>query len=154
MCKSNGNIKILNKLESESIRQKYIQTFVDTNKKYYIERIKEKQFFTDGFCYTGYLWDCFKRFELKSESDCETFLSKQKNLYIFWDIHSSENILIPNYWKYPKESVLFLPCWNRDMYYDTLPEDIYFFDDSFSWSIAYTHEDDLDGKRFCYFARV
>lgn len=58
----------------------------------------------------------------------------------FWDIHSCERILIPDYWKFPKKSCLELNfndlCSNRKF----LPEDIYIFDRSFKWTIVFTHE--------------
>ena len=35
---------------------------------------------------------------------------------------------------------------------NTLPEDIYVFDESFLWSIVFTHETGTDGKKWCIFA--
>lgn len=144
---------VLNGLIAQSLRQKYIQTFIQTGLDYFSKYIQKTEQFKDGWCYTGYLWDCFDNFFLKSMDECEDFLSTKRNLYVFWDIHSSERILIPNYWKYPKDSILALDSWNYDRYHDTLPEDIYFFDDSLTWSIAYTHEETDNGDRFCYFAK-
>ena len=33
-----------------------------------------------------------------------------------------------------------------------VPEDIYVFDESFLWSIVFTHETGTDGKKWCIFA--
>ena len=53
-------MKILDAVKSDKLRSKYIQNFVDTTKKYYIELIENKTEFSDGLCYIGYLWDCLK----------------------------------------------------------------------------------------------
>ena len=63
-------------------------------------------------------------------------------------INSNEKILIPDYWKYPKNRILHCEKWSADFKID-LPEDIYVFDDTFSWSIVYTHEEMKPGKRYC-----
>ena len=67
-----------------------------------------------------------------------------------WDIHSAERIFIPNYWKYPKECILYVEMWSEDMYKE-LPEDIYIFDDTFTWSAIYTHEIDLNDAPYCLY---
>lgn len=68
-----------------------------------------------------------------------------------WDVHSCDRILIPNYWKYPKSSVLHVDCWDDKILY-TLPEDIYLFDDSLNWTYILTHETNATGSRYCVFA--
>ena len=60
-------------------------------------------------------------------------------------------ILIPDYWKYPKESVLKMTSQEFMRNRDSLPDDIYVMDDTFEWSIAFTHEEDAQQKRFCLF---
>lgn len=45
---------------ADDYRNKFVETFVDCKSAYYQERIQVLQKFTDGDCYTGYLWDCLK----------------------------------------------------------------------------------------------
>ena len=133
---------------SNNIRQKYIQAFINTNSHYFIDTIKKVENFKDGLCYTGYLWDCLKSCTVISEKKAEDILEEKKDIYVMWDIHSCEKIFIPNYWKYPKMSVLLVDRWTKKIN-EELPEDIYFFDDSFSWSIIFTHETNAKGRRYC-----
>lgn len=69
-----------------------------------------------------------------------------------WDIHSCDKILIPNYWKFPKTQVLYTDGW-KEIFKNDLPEDIYVFDETFCWSVVYTHETDEDDKRYCLLVR-
>lgn len=144
-------VTILTGLIADEIRASYVQAFINLDSEYYINNIKKLNSFSDGLCYTGYLWDCFKFFQIKAESFCKTFLDSKRNLYVLWDIHSKDRIFIKDYWKFPKSAVLLLNSWEEEKYI-ALPEDIYIFDETFSWSIAFTHEDDQNGQRFCYFA--
>lgn len=144
---------VFDEAASDVIRQRYIETFVNTDSDYYNQRIKDRRPFSDGLCYTGYLWDCFKKPEVLSEPACFSFLKQKKNIYIMWDIHSAEQIFIPNYWKYPKSAVLLTDCWIDELGKE-LPEDLYLFDSSFTWSIALTHETDLKEKRYCVFSEA
>lgn len=116
-------MNVLDNLKSDELRAEYILNFVDTAKDYFVELIEQKTEFSDGLCYTGYLWDCLKNSQVISYIDTIRILQGKKNLYIMWDIHSCERILIPNYWKYPKESVLSTNEWS-DSLKSNLPEDI------------------------------
>lgn len=59
---------ILDSHKSEEIRTLYIQNFVDIDSSYYIHGIQNKEWFSDGLCYTGYLWDCLINPKVISES--------------------------------------------------------------------------------------
>ncbi len=143
-------MNILDATKSDELRSEYIQSFVDTTKDYYLELIKHKTEFSDGLCYIGYLWDCLKNPQVISETEVSRILQDKKNIYIMWDIHSYERICIPNYWKYSKTSVLTTNTWSDALKSD-LPEDIYLFDDTFSWSVIFTHETDEQNNNFCLF---
>lgn len=142
----------LNSKRSDEIRRKYIQSFVNTDSSYYIEKIDKLTEFCDGLCYVGYLWDCFIKPQVVSESEILQILKEKRNIYIMWDIHTCERIFIPNYWKYPKTSILIVEEWSSEIQKD-LPEDIYLFDDSFTWSAIYTHETDVNETRYCIYIR-
>ena len=49
---------VLDSKKSDALRCNYIKNFVDTVSTYYKENIESKTMFSDGLCYTGYLWDC------------------------------------------------------------------------------------------------
>lgn len=141
---------VLDTLQSDELRYKYIQNFVDLTSNYYIENIQRKAKFSDGLCYIGYLWDCLINPQIISENEATQVLQKKRKIFIMWDIHSCERILIPHYWKYPKSRILYTNKW-LDALRANLPEDLYLFDDTFSWSVIYTHETDMKGNRYCIY---
>ena len=112
----------------------------------------KKELYNDGLFYSGYLWDCLKHVETKSDFFCKEFLSAKDRLYLFWDLHSSERV---PFWEgrniFPLESVLRFDFAEYAALKGKLPEDVYIFDDSFLWSIVFTHESDSKGRAFNYF---
>lgn len=141
---------ILDSIKSNTLRHKYIKEFVDTSLTYYKKNIERKIMFCDGLCYIGYLWDCLINPSIISEQKADQLLQEKRDFYIMWDIHSCERILIPDYWKFPKTRILCADAWLETLKND-LPEDIYIFDDTFSWSIIYTHETNAKKSRYCLF---
>lgn len=73
---------------------------------------------------------------------------KLNSVYVFWDIHSCERIFIKDYWKFDKDPVLKLDIKMLLKGEKYLPEDIYIFDKSFTWTFIKTHED-IERKRYC-----
>ncbi len=146
-------MNVLDAARSDKLRYKYIQNFVDTAKDYYIKNIEHKTLFCDGLYYIGYLWDCLKKPKAVSAAEATRILLEKQNIYIMWDIHSCERIFIPNYWKHPKTSVLSVNSWS-DSLKSNLPEDIYLFDDTFRWSIIFTHETDGENNPFCLYVEI
>lgn len=138
--------------KAEAYRTQYIDKFVNKESSYYRERIQELIECSDGLCYWGYLWDCFNSLQLVSEDECSQYLNKFEHFFIMWDINSKDYIYTPNYWKYPKEAVLKVSREDYEKIKDTLPEDIYIFDESFTWSIVLTHETGYDDERYCCFS--
>ena len=141
---------ILDSKKSDVLRGNYIRNFVDTDSTYYKENIEQKTMFSDGLCYTGYLWDCLLKPSIILENKAEQILQEKRKIFIMWDIHSCDRILVPDYWKFPKTKVLYADAW-AETFKDDLPEDIYVFDGTFSWSVIYTHETDLKNNRYCLF---
>lgn len=64
-------------------RNKFVETFVDCKSAYYQERIQVLQKFTDGDCYTGYLWDCLKSPIVDSEEKAWILLIKERKVWAF-----------------------------------------------------------------------
>ena len=146
-------MEILNQQKAEEFRRKYISLFVNTESEHYNQYIAKLRMFKDGLRYTGYLWDCFINPTLVSAAYCDNYLKRKGEIYIFWDIHSCERIPIPDYWKYPIDCLM---CMTYDEYQEhkhVLPEDVYIFDETFSWTIAYTHED-IEGEQYCLFVET
>lgn len=144
-------MNLLQSMHASVLREKFIQSFIDQTSAYYIERISNPEFSLEESSYYGYLWECYANCEIKVEQECIQLLQEKKQFYVLWDIHpdvSRES----DYWKYPKNSVLSLNVQEYLEICNALPEDIYFFDDSFSWSIALTHETDLGNERWCLLA--
>ena len=141
---------ILDSKKSDALRCNYIKNFVDTASTYYKENIEQKTMFSDGLCYTGYLWDCLLNLSIISESKADQLLKDKQKIFIMWDIHSCDRILIPDYWKFPKTRILGADNW-LETFKDDLPEDVYVFDDTFSWSVIFTHETDVKENRYCLY---
>lgn len=139
-------MNILNFTESSFLREKFINSFINKESNYYKSNILNEEMFSDGMCYRGYLWDCLHHCKNISLRESLTFLETKKNIYIMWDIHSKDRIFIPNYWKYPKHSILLIESWS-ECFLEDLPEDIYLFDETFSWCVIYTHEEIEDNIR-------
>lgn len=139
---------ILDSTKSEALRCEFIKAFVDTTSHYYQKNIERKTMFSDGLCYTGYLWDTLLNKIIISEQEADQFLKEKQSIFAMWDIHSCERILIPNYWKFPKTSILFAEAWSESFKRD-LPEDVYIFDNTLNWCIIYTHETDDRDNRYC-----
>ena len=134
-----NRVKMLEPVIAKEYRKKYINTFIDTNCEYY-NKISQLKLFSDGWCYTGYLWDCLKTPQQINWAKIMSYQKYLKDVLVFWDIHSCDRILIDDYWRFPKNACLELNfndlCNNKEF----LPEDIYIFDRSFKWTLAFTHE--------------
>lgn len=140
-------ISIIDGKKADTLRGFLIERFIDTQKdhfKKYIENLKE---YSDGLCYTGYLWDCLKSSDQIEFNDIKALLNL-KEVYVLWDIHTEERIFIENYWRFKKKDVLKLDFQVLIENLNYLPEDIYIFDESFKWLLVLTHEFE-NGKRWC-----
>ncbi len=141
--------------KAEFLRQMYISSFVMTESAYYGNNIATLHHDEDGPFYTGYLWDTLKRSERISFLNAKNHLEAYaEDIYILWDLHSKTRICIPEYWKYPKYSVLRMHIRDFEALLTTLPEDIYIFDDTLSWSVILTHEEVKSEKRLCFLCRA
>lgn len=135
--------------KAKDLRRMYIDKYINKEDDYYKERISNLIRCSDGLCYRGYLWDCLKSMQLISETEGEQLIKSVENILIMWDINSKDYIFIPDYWKYPKEAILSLPVEEYGQYKSELPEDIYIFDETFTWSVILTHETTYEDERYC-----
>lgn len=142
-------VRVITGKAAATLRENYINTFIDRSLTYYREYIQQLKKYKDGECYFGYLWDCLRNASTITET--QAFEKLQTNiapLYVMWDIHSCEKIFIPNYWKYPKSSVIQVSTDELGKYLNTFPEDIYIFTPEYSWTISLTHEY-IGQDRYC-----
>ena len=141
-------ISIIEKSQALAIREKYITSFIDLHSEYYKNKINKLVKCSDGYCYLGYLWDCLKNKAIFNIHDLENLPNFFTTIYIMWDIHSIDKIPQKNYWKYGKNNILKIKFKDFKSVLNTLPEDIYIFDDSFAKSIVLTHEY-IGDERYC-----
>lgn len=131
-----------------TLRNKYIDRFIDTDSDHYKKFISTVSEYSDGMCYTGYLWDCLINPIVINLDEVISYREKLKQVLIFWDIHSKEKIWVDDYWKFGKDSVLQLDYGDILDNLEYFPEDIYIFDESMEWTLVLTHEDN-NGVRVC-----
>ena len=131
---------VLERSQADALRSCFIEKFVDTKSTHYKETIECPREFKDGLLYTGYLWDCARKFDLISIGEFKSEVQNIDQIFVMWDLHSCERILIENYWIYEKCDVLTLTGKTLIAGMGFLPEDIYVFDVGFRHVFALTHE--------------
>lgn len=144
-----SHIRILGKEEAAKYRDIYIKKFIDpyTHAKSYQERIEKLCEFSDGLCYEGYLWDFLKSETYIGDTQIENYRKFLKQVFVFWDNNSRDRIFIKNYWKFGKKDMIELDYNLLLDHLEFFPEDIYITNETLRWTIVFTHEDDLLGKR-------
>ena len=130
------------------IRDKYCSAFCKIECDRYKEAIVKRHEYSDGLCYNGYLWDYLCTPVQVEEHTLISKIQELKDIYVLWDIHSAERIFIEDYWKFGKDAVLLLDGNTLIEMLHILPEDIYIFDSSYTWTMILTHEY-IEDKRYC-----
>ncbi len=133
---------------AECLRKQFICTFIDTESDYYRKYIETVKDCSDGWCYSGYLWDCFIAPIVIRPDDVINHRDRLRKVFAFWDIHSRDKIWVDDFWKFGKDTILRLDFDDLLDNPDYLPEDIYIFDESMQWTLALTHEY-TNGTRYC-----
>ena len=142
------NVSVIKEDEMRRIREMYCSSFFNTSSTDYKTAIERMQNYSDGFCYTGYLWDYLST-PIQIELDyLFAKVRNYKDIYVLWDIHSCERIFIEEYWKFGKEDVLLLDGNTLVEALHLLPDGIYIFDSSYKWTAILTHEY-LENRRYC-----
>lgn len=135
--------------EGGRARDAFIDSFVDRAHPRFGERIATPQKFNDGDYYTGYLWDYMYSRTFVDVDTARRRLAGTDPVIAFWDLHSSERIRTPNYWRFERNAVLRLRAAHLVEGLAFLPEDLYVFDSTLAWAIAFTHEYSDDEVRQC-----
>jgi hypothetical protein len=138
-------VTILPKEQADFYRNCYIEEFVSKDSEYFEENIQQLKQCPDGLCYSGYLWDCLKKYARITEKEVKERLDNYGNVMVMWDIHSQDKIFIKDYWRFEKDSLISIDVRDLTQNLEFLPEDLYIFDESMKWTLILTHE--FDNKR-------
>ncbi|MBR0135124.1 MAG: hypothetical protein IJM18_02905 [Clostridia bacterium] len=143
-------MRIINGKAADDIRQRFTDAFIDRSSEYYKTAVRETRLCSDGMCYLGRLWVCFRERNMITEAQAVEAAKEFPRLYIMWDLNSADRITIPGYWKYPKRAVLQITSNELETVLPTLPEDAYVFDEDLKKAIAFTNEKVTKG-RYCIY---
>jgi hypothetical protein len=137
--------RILSPEDSAFWRQIYLEAFVDTDSEHYRRYIASPRTFSDGVHYEGYLWDCLRwPADITFQRFCHEVV-RHPAVMVMADDHSGDRIIGAPLWPYRQSSVVrFTPRALLESL-ESLPEDLYVFDDSVGWTLVLTHEN--DGRR-------
>jgi hypothetical protein len=144
--------------DEESLRWRnwYIGRFVDESSEQYVRRISKYQGDPGKFSRAGYLWDCLRDLTsvpLIGWDDIADKVKSLKQILICWDFRSVEHLDrdIREKWPFGHFGVLQVDSETLLRGIDFLPEDLYLFDRTLSWTLILTHEYfDGNDKRLCY----
>ena len=133
-------VEVLPHASADALRAVFIERFVDTDHPAFGARLNAMKQFSDGSFYTGYLWEF-----LRSPSRVDEPTAWQQILagawtYVMWDMKSADQIHDPRYTNFDRSAVLRLAPEVAFTGQSFLIEDLYFFDDSWEWCVALTHE--------------
>ena len=165
------------KEKAKKLREKFIESFVNTTNWQYEKLIRDVKADDIIKHYEGYmvsyLWCCLrddiaKRW-IRFEEAAELLKKINGEAYIMWDIRTKEVIYpekspvenkYPPYTNFDADTVLKAEIkeiynivthdHNSKIWDQFLGEDVYVFDDTFKWYIAFTHEYEKDGMTMCY----
>jgi hypothetical protein len=142
------SLKIQSKAESGLLREAYLDAFVDRSSEHYRRHIATKLRFSDGEHYTGYLSDNVRNWERITSERFAIEIVRYPEVYVMADDHSRERVIGAPLWPFAPYSVVSLPPTLLLQLLPALPEDIYVFDSSVSWTLIRTHEHDAK-RRIC-----
>ncbi len=154
------NYTVLDQARADRLRHEFLERFTDKTLPFYQKTLRMRRF-SDGMCYMGYIWEVLKQpYAVVTREAALAMLSDKADVYVLWDIRTMKNVAQRFQYKVPKDMVIrtdgqslaeqlradFAPLAETVSF---LPEDIYVFDDSLSWFIAFTHEPDERGEIMC-----
>lgn len=140
--------EVLSPEDSDFVRECFIDEFIDTSSNGYRENILKHLQYADGEFYNGYLWDYLKVKNITKENYIEDVKYLNMTVFVMWDIHSDYKVNINNYFKFGKKCVIKTCIETLLLGKCYLPDDIYIFDENFTWYFVFTHED-IYNRRYC-----
>lgn len=143
-----AELEILSREDSSLWRDAYIESFVETGSEHYQRRIAVKRAFSDGVHHAGYLWECLKSSLRITFERFRHELAKHTDVLVMADDLSRDQVPGAPLWPYAAMSVARFEPQRLLRALSILPEDLYAFDESLSWSLILTHEHDHK-RRIC-----
>lgn len=140
--------QILSPEDSALWRNAYLEAFVDTSSEHYQRYIASPRQFSDGVHYEGYLWDCLRSHSRITIQRFRAEVVQHAEVLVMADDHSHDRIPGAPLWPYRPYSVARFRPQALLQSLESLPEDIYVFDSSVSWTLVLTHENDGE-RRIC-----
>lgn len=133
---------------AEDLRERFVDVRVDPRYADEAAEALRPVRFSDGPAYKGYLWDFLSDKEVVSVDELWRRVRPVPEVYAMWDLHSVEGVRIPNYFQFPRGTVIRTDPATLRCGLEYLPEDLYIFDETLKWAGALTHEF-VDDSRFC-----
>lgn len=151
--------KILSPEESTRWRRAFIDAFVDVKSDYFRTYLAPRPC-SDGDHYIGYLWDCLRSRTRISSRELRERVGTYSNVFVMADDHSRDHKINTLMWPYAPRSVASFQSKHLVHGFKSLPDDLYIFDSSLSWTLVLTHESDdntkkrksLQQRRWCWSA--
>jgi hypothetical protein len=143
-----AQVEVVEGEAADALRRRYVETFADTASGGYRRILETTRTYEDGPGYIGYLWEAFARWEQLGEEELAAEMEAANGTWFaLWDVNTARNIFIPDYWKFPKASVVRGEPSVLVAGRDHLPEDVYYVPEAFDYSLVLTHEHDPTGTR-------
>jgi hypothetical protein len=134
--------------ESNFLRHAYFEAFANTTSEHYQKYVAPLQQFSDGKHYTGYLWDNIRDGRRVTFERLRNEISLHPKVNVMADNHSRDRVINAPLWPYPTNSVIALPPTLLIQLLHALPDDLYIFDLTLTWTLIMTHEHDTK-RRIC-----
>ena len=140
--------EILSTEHSALWREAYLEAFVDKTCDHFQRYIAKPRRFSDGVHHEGYLWDCLREFTRITRERFCLEVARCSEVYVIADDHSRDRVMGAPLWPFPPYSVASFQPQRLLESLESLPEDIYVFDSSLTWTLVLTHEYD-NKRRIC-----
>lgn len=151
-------VRVLPRDEAAAYRAGFQHRFCAVESPDFLWRVAELHQFSDGDFQQGYMWDCLRRADQVTEKEAWAKvddLGIHGVVRVLWDLHSSEQILVEDYWRFDRDAVI--ECTPRALIEGArwLPEDIYIATAESRDAVILTHEHDSRGQvRLCLVAHA
>ena len=135
-------VRVLSPKEGRAIRARFHEAFLDTASEHYRNGLavfiakppgKGNQ--------RGLLWKALRAYRRVTWDQIRTVMSRSREVFVLWDIENPNPYLPPDHLA-PFERDTVIAC--RPAYLEAavhlLPDDLYVFDNSFTWAGVLTHE--------------
>ena len=145
------------------VRNEFVYRFIDTNRPLFDQHIKQ----STAAGYQGFLWEFFQFPAAVEEKEALRFIEQRKSVLFFfdnWCSYKSRTYIFPEKtWKlsaFQSSGSTLLDIMSkysfvglgdhREADIEPIPDEVYIFDETYTWYIALTTENLPNGERLCY----